>query len=180
MMIGFDLVPIAMILLPRVIKRLAKVPVLPLISTPASIVSVTFCTALPSSSVPSLLVVNWPLPFPTVTRPSIRYSKSAVKRVSALIDAGKTQTVSDNVVVPAGHSATGSVPPSLPPSPPPLVSALLFVVLLSTELLSGASIVIVASSPSEQPPRPTRAAQARRANQNCFFIMILLGDSGGS
>ncbi|CAI8362998.1 MAG: Uncharacterised protein [Halieaceae bacterium] len=163
-----------MILLPRVIKRLAKVPVFPLISTPASIVSVTFCTALPSASVPSLLVVNWPLPFPTVTRPSIRYSKSAVKRVSALIDAGKTQTESDNVVVPAGHSATGSVPPSLPPSlPPPPVSALLLVVLLSTELLSGASIVIVASSPSEQPPRPTRAPQARRANQNCLFIMIL-------
>ena len=108
--IGADFVPIAIIFEPRVITRLANVPVLPLISTPASIVKVTFLTEEPSERLPSSPSSTFPLP--TVTRPSIRYSTPPFRRKSETIVGGSKQTPVDTSVVVTGHvaSATSGLP----------------------------------------------------------------------
>ena len=150
---GAFAVPSACILEPRVITRLAKVPVLALICVPASIVRVALTTSLPSASMPLVPDISL-LPLPTVTRPSINQTMSLVSRRLSLISAGRAQTSLPSSSLRFAPAQSGQFSDTVEVEPPPPeessgVSVVLLVVVVV--VVVGASILIVASSPSEQP-----------------------------
>ena len=138
-MIGSAPVPFASIRDPRVMIRLAKLPVRPLISVPASIVSTTFNTAVVSASVPSTTDIS-PLPLPTVTREAMNQTLSDVSVRLVRICAGSWQTSLPSSCwgrarVQSGQTEVGFSVGPLDPSP----------------TVSVVVILITASSPSVHP-----------------------------